>query len=89
MQTTLEFAGDLLSRVSRMRLRHWEAAKEALIEELRVRDDMPELFEQFSLKTVDECRIRVALRRAYRKRYGVKADVAHPDTTTHNNFGRF
>ncbi|MBX4911389.1 hypothetical protein HJA82_29185 [Rhizobium bangladeshense] len=87
--TTLEFAGDLLSRVSRMRLKDWEAAKPDLIEEIRVRDDMAELFQEFTLKTVEECRCRVIIRRAYKKRYGMQANVAHAETTTHLNFGRF
>ncbi|WP_276122588.1 hypothetical protein [Pararhizobium qamdonense] len=86
---TIDFALDLLRRVERMRLRHWEDEKDGLIDEISKRDDMPALMEEFTLATVAECRIRVCIRRAYRKRYGVRADIAHADTTIHKNYGRF
>ncbi len=85
----VEYASDLLRRISNMRLKTWEAAKPDLIEEVSKRNDMPAIFEEFSQKTPNECRCRVILRRAYRKRFGPHADVAHAETTTHKNFGRF
>jgi hypothetical protein len=86
---TLEFSGHLLRRISKMRLGDWEDAKNDLIEEVYTRNDMPALWQEFTLKTVAECRCRVILRRAYRKRFGPHADVAHAETTVHKNFGRF
>jgi hypothetical protein len=86
---TLEFSGDLLRRISKMRLDSWQKAKDALVDEISPRNDMPALWQEFSLKTVAECRCRVVIRRAYRKRFGPHADVAHAETTVHKNFGRF
>ncbi len=87
---THQYAADLLARVRRMRLRDWDAAKSDLIDEIVNRDDMPALFQEFpNTRDVAECRIRVCLRRAYRKRFGRHANVAHAETTTHTNFGRF
>ncbi|OCP21874.1 MULTISPECIES: hypothetical protein [unclassified Ensifer] len=86
---TVDYALDLLRRVERMRLADWEKAKDGLVEEVMQRPDMPALFEAFTMKTTAECRIRVVIRRAYRKRFGVHADIAHAETTTHQNYGRF
>jgi hypothetical protein len=86
---TAEFAGRLLDRVRPMSLKRWEEVKPNLIDEISKRNDMPALFEEFSSKTRDECRCRVVIRRAYRKRFGVHANVAHAETTIHQNFGRF
>ncbi|QIG75645.1 hypothetical protein EVC20_074 [Rhizobium phage RHph_Y2_17_1] len=86
---TSEFAGRLLERVRGMSLKRWEEAKPALIDEVIKRHDMPALFQEFTLKTQDECRCRVIIRRAFRKRFGAHANVAHAETTIHQNFGRF
>lgn len=86
---TVAYANTLLRRVRRMSIREWDTDKHGLIEEVKLRDDMPELFQEFTLQTVYEARCRVLLRRAFRLRFGVNADVANPATTTHKNYGRF
>ncbi|TDW20377.1 hypothetical protein EV128_1257 [Rhizobium azibense] len=86
---TIAFAGELLNKVRKMRLKEWDADKHGLVEQVSKRSDMPALFVEFTLKTIEEARCRVIIRRAYRKRYGPNANVAHPDTTIHQNFGRF
>ncbi|AGC36079.1 hypothetical protein B7L88_gp035 [Rhizobium phage RHEph10] len=84
-----EFASRLLERVSRMSLKRWEEAKPGLVDEIAKRNDMPAIFQEFTLKTQAECRCRVAIRRAYRKRFGGHANVASAETSIHENFGRF
>lgn len=86
---TAEFAADLMRRIQPMRLETWRDAQAALVEEISRRDDMPALMEEFTLVTTAECRARTCIRRAYRKRFGPNANVAHAETTIHRNFGRF
>jgi hypothetical protein len=84
-----DFALNFTGRVEKMSLATWERQKEGLIEEVIKRNDMPLIFQELTLKTVAECRCRVVLRRAYKRRFGMTADIAHAETTTHENFGRF